>query len=112
LKLLLTNGATVGRRIAEQVRLPFGLMTEILRTLRAQLLLTISNQGTMGDFEYELTDDGRKRAHWHSERCTYCGAAQVAIDEYIASVEQQSLRKLKVRFPDVCRALSDLMLPP
>src|SRR4051812_8550737 len=50
LKLLLTSGATVGRRIAEQVRLPFGLMSELLRTLRTQLLLAISKEATMGDF--------------------------------------------------------------
>ncbi|HMC11011.1 MAG TPA: AAA family ATPase [Pirellulaceae bacterium] len=112
LKLLLTSGPTVGRKIAEQVRLPFGLMAEQLRSLRAQLLLTISNEGAMGDFEYDLTDDGRKRAHWHAERCTYCGAAPVPLDAYIASVEAQSLRKLKVRLPDICRALADLMLAP
>src|SRR5207245_139855 len=70
LKLLLTSGPTVGRKIAEQVRLPFGLMNDLLRSLRAQLLLTITNQGAMGDFEYDLTDDGRKRANWHAERCT------------------------------------------
>ncbi len=112
LKLLLTSGPTVGRKIAEQIRLPFGLMGDQLRSLRAQLLLTISKQGEMGDFEYDLTDDGRQRAHWHAERCTYCGAAPVPLDAYIASVEQQSLRKLKIRLPDICRALADLMLAP
>ena len=34
----------------------------------------------MGDFEYDLTDDGRKRAHWHAEHCTYCGAAPVPLE--------------------------------
>lgn len=112
LKLLLMSGPTVGRRIAEQVRLPFGLMADLLRSLRAQLLLTISDEGRMGDFEYDLTEDGRKRAQWHSERCTYCGAAPVPLDAYITSVAAQSLRMLKVRLPNVCRALSDLMLAP
>jgi predicted ATPase with chaperone activity len=112
LKLLLTSGPTVGRKIAEQIRLPFGLMAEQLRSLRAQLLLTISNQGEMSDFEYDLTDDGRKRAHWHAEQCTYCGAAPVPLEYYVASVEQQSLRKLKIKLPDICRALADLMLAP
>src|SRR6478752_10076181 len=111
LKLLL-SGPTVGRKIAEQVRLPFGLMNELLRSLRGQLLLTISNQAAMGDFEYDLTEDGRKRAHWHAERCTYCGAAPVSLEEYITSVSKQSLRNIKVRLADICRALADLMLPP
>jgi len=112
LKLLLASGPTVGRKIAEQVRLPFGLVTDLLRSLRAQLLLTISNEGAMGDFEYDLTDDGRKRAHWHNERCTYCGAAPVPLDAYIASVGAQSLRKQQIRLPQVCRALSELMIAP
>ena len=51
LKLLLTSGPTAGRRIAEQIRLPFGLVADQLRALRSQLLLTISDQATMGDFE-------------------------------------------------------------
>src|SRR5689334_16751404 len=111
LKLLL-SGPTVGRKIAEQVRLPFGLMNELLRSLRTQLLLTISNQGAMGDFEYDLTDEGRKRATWHGERCTYCGAAPVPLNAYIMSVELQSIRKVQVRSNHVSRALADLVLPP
>jgi len=112
LKLLLTSGPTTGRKIAEQIRLPFGLMTELLRSLRAQLLLTVSDQAAMGDFEYDLTEDGRERARWHSERCTYCGSAPVPIQAYLASVEAQSIRKLKVRAPNVSRALADLTLAP
>ncbi len=110
LKLLLSSGPTVGRKIAEQVRLPFGLMNELLRSLRAQLLLTITNQGAMGDFEYDVTDDGRKRANWYAERCTYCGAAPVPLNAYITSVEAQSIRKVKVRATNVSRALADLVL--
>ena len=85
LKLLLTAGTGVGRRIAEQIRLPFGLVAEVLRNLKAQLLVNYKNQATMGDYEYELTEDGRKKARWHAERCTYCGAAPVPLREYIAS---------------------------
>jgi predicted ATPase with chaperone activity len=112
LKLLLTSGPSFGRKIAEQLRLPFGLMGELLRGLRSQLMLTLSKQGAMGDFEYDLTEDGRQRAHWHAERCTYCGAAPVPLDAYIHSTQAQSIRKEKVRLPDVCQALEDLMLPP
>jgi predicted ATPase with chaperone activity len=112
LKLILNNGPTQGRKISEQIRLPFGLVTDQLRSLRAQLLLTLSSDGAMGDFEYDLTEEGRKRAHRHAQRCTYCGAAPVPLETYLASVERQSHRKIKVRLPDICRALADLMLPP
>ena len=112
LKLLHTSGPTVGRRIAEQVRLPFGLVADQLRALKAQMLLNYSNQATMGDFEYELTDDGQKRAQWHAGRCTYCGAAPVQLESYIVSVRAQSIRKLRPKLPDLCAAFSDLLLSP
>jgi predicted ATPase with chaperone activity len=112
LKLLHTSGPTVGRRIAEQVRLPFGLVADQLRALKAQMLLNFSNQAAMGDFEYELTDDGQKRAQWHASRCTYCGAAPVQLESYIASVRAQSIRKVRPKLPDLCAAFSDLLLSP
>ena len=56
----------------------------------------------MGDFEYDLTDDGRKRAQWHVERCTYCGEAPVTLEAYIAAL-RESLGKEKVRITDLCR---------
>src|SRR5205085_12442568 len=88
------------------------LTNEQLRALRAQMLVALSNEGKMGDFEYDLTEEGRTRAQWHAERCTYCGAAPVPLENYVESVARQSLRKVKVRLPDICRALADLMLPP
>src|SRR5688572_10417384 len=91
LKLLLNNGSTFGRRIADQIRLPFGIVAEQLRILKAQYIIRLSNEGAIGDFEYELTDEGERKAHWHAERCTFCGAAPVPVDTYIASVEQQSI---------------------
>jgi predicted ATPase with chaperone activity len=112
LKLLLTSGPTVGRRIADQIRLPFGLMAEVLRGLKADLLVNYRNQAAMGDFEYELSEDGRKKAHWHIERCTYCGSAPVPLDEYIASVHRQSVRKARPKLPDLAAAFADLSLAP
>jgi predicted ATPase with chaperone activity len=112
LKLLLASGPTVGRRIAEQLRLPFGLVADQLRSFKAQMLLNYSNQATMGDFEYALTDEGQQRAQWHAGRCTYCGAAPVPLADYIASVERQSIRKLRPKLPDLCAAFSDLLLSP
>ena len=112
LKLLLNNGSTFGRKVAEQIRLPFGIVAEQLRILKAQYIIRLSNDGAVGDFEYELTEEGERKAHWHAERCTFCGAAPVPMDAYIASVERQSIRKLKPRLPDVCNAFADLMLAP
>ncbi len=112
LKLLLTSGATVGRRIAEQIRLPFGLVSDVLRGLKGQFLVNYKGQAAMGDFEYELTDDGQRKAQREVARCTYCGAAPVPLDEYIASVARQSVRKARPKLAQVAAALAELTLPP
>ena len=77
LKQLLIGGTATGRKIAEQIKLPFGIMQDLLRGLKQQLLVTYKAQASLGDFEHELTEEGEKRARWYVDRCTYCGAAPV-----------------------------------
>ena len=110
LKQLVNSGSAMGRRIAEQVKLPFGLLSEVLRGLKSQLLLNYKSQGTMGDFVYELTDEGEQKARWYASRCTYCGSAPVPLREYVAAVEKQSIKKARPKLPDLCAALADLSL--
>src|SRR5688572_24496347 len=62
LKHLLTHGPTAGRKIAEQLKLPFGILQDSLRQAKAQMLVNYRGQGAMGDFEYDLSDEGDKRA--------------------------------------------------
>jgi predicted ATPase with chaperone activity len=112
LKLLSTSGPTIGRRISEQIRLPFGLVAETIRGLKSQMLVSYKSQATMGDFEYELTEDGHRKARREIERCTYCGAAPVRLDDYVASVERQSVRLARPKLPAVAAALSGLSLSP
>jgi predicted ATPase with chaperone activity len=112
LKQLLTAGASVGRRVADQIKLPFGILQEALRSLKSQMLLNYKGQATVGDFEYELSDEGEKRARFYLDRCTYCGSAPVPLKDYINSIEQQSVRKSKPKLPDLCAAFADLSMPP
>src|SRR6476619_562869 len=90
LKQLLIGGNATGRKIADQIRLPFGITQDLLRGLKQQLLVRYKAQASMGDFEHELTEEGEKRARWYVDRCTYCGSAPVPLREYIRSIERQS----------------------
>lgn len=112
LKQLLIGGQATGRKIAEQIKLPFGISQELLRGLKQQMLVNYKSQAAMGDFEHELTTDGEAKARWYVERCTYCGAAPVPLREYIATVEKQSVRKWRPKLADLCTAFSDLTLSP
>ena len=111
LKQLLISGVTTGRKIAEQIRLPFGIMQELLRGLKQQLLVNYKGQASMGDFENELTLEGEKRARWYVDRCTYCGSAPVPLRDYVESIHLQSVKKVRPKLRDLCTAFEDLSLP-
>ena len=112
IKYLLHFGAASGRKISEQVKLPFRLIHQILQSLKSQLLLGYRGAAEMSDYEYELSQTGFDRARRCSEQCTYCGAAPVALADYVTGIEQQSIRKQRPRLSDLCAAFADLLLPP
>jgi hypothetical protein len=111
LKQLLIGGSGTGRKIAEQIKLPFGIVQELLRGLKQQLLVSYKAQASMGDFDHELTVEGEKRARWHVDRCTYCGSAPVPLREYIRSIKRQSVKRVRPKMSDLASAFSDLSLP-
>src|SRR5690606_10894669 len=55
LKLLLARGTVCGRDIADQIRLPFKLIDELLRQMKADQLVVYSGAAPMNDYEYRLT---------------------------------------------------------
>ncbi len=91
LKALLSRGDVVGRDIADQIKLPFLLVEEVLRQLKHDQLVVYRGSAAMNDYVYQLTDLGRERARRHAAQCTYFGSAPVALADYIESVKAQSL---------------------
>lgn len=112
LKTVLSLASASGRRIAEQVRLPFKLLESFLQSLKRQMFLSHKAAAVIGDYEYVLTEVGMERARRFSERCTYFGAAPVPLDDYVRSIPEQSVRAERPRMQDLCRAFSDLTLAP
>jgi hypothetical protein len=64
----------------------------------------------MNDYQYVLSDLGRERAQRYMQRCTYFGAAPVALSDYVASVAAQSLTHLKPTEEALHRAFDGLLL--
>jgi len=110
LKFLLARGDVSGRDIAEQIRLPFVLVDELLRTLKNEQLVVHKGAALMNDYQYQLTDMGRERARRYSAHCTYFGSAPVSLSDYIASVHAQSLTKQHPTPEDLHRAFDDMVL--
>jgi predicted ATPase with chaperone activity len=107
-KYLLLIGSASGRQIAENVCLPFGLLDPLFQSLRQRQLIVNNASAQLGDFSYMLTDQGRQRARSASEQCTYIGAAPVPLDDYLVSVEAQTIRAEAPKRRDLQKAFADI----
>ncbi len=112
LKLLLSRGDTIGRQIADHIRLPFRPLEERLREMKSDQLVIHKGSAPMNDYLYQLTDFGRERARRLAESCTYFGAAPVSHKDYVAAVALQSLTKQHPTVVDLKNAFSDLLINP
>lgn len=112
MKFLLARGDVSGRDIAEQVKLPFVLVDQLLRTMKNEQLVCHRGSAPMNDYQYQLTDMGRERARRYAQHCTYFGSAPVALKDYIASVHAQSLTTQHPTSEDLEWAFHDLVLGP
>lgn len=110
LKYLLARGDMTGREIAEQIRIPFVLLDQLMRQLKLDQLLIYRGSAPMNDYIYQLTDLGRERAKRYLDHCTYYGAAPVALSEYISAIEAQSLTRQHPTEEDLGNAFSDIIV--
>jgi len=110
LKYLLARGDASGRDIADQVKLPFVLVDELLRRMKNEQLVVHRGSAPMNDYQYQLTDLGRERARRLAIHCSYFGSAPVALPDYVASVKAQSLMEQHPTPEDLRRAFGDLVL--
>ena len=110
LKYLLSRGDSTGREIAEQVKLPFVLVDQLLRQMKLDQLLVHRGSAPMNDYVYQITELGRERARRLNQHCTYFGAAPVSLADYVASVKAQSLTNQHPTAKDLESAFGDLLL--
>jgi len=110
LKYLLNVGTASGRDISDQLKLPFPLISELLRGMKADQLVGYKSSDAINDYMHQLTPLGVERTRRYSEVCTYFGAAPVALSDYVAAVPQQSLRRQQPTSEHLRRALADLVI--
>ena len=110
LKFLLNLGTASGRRIAEELGLPFGPFPEFLRQLKNQQIVNYASTTTASDYIYTLTDQGRPRARTYVEECTYVGTAPVPFEDYLESVSAQTIATEHPKEEDLRRAFADLLI--
>jgi predicted ATPase with chaperone activity len=110
LKFLLNIGVASGRRIADELGLPFGPFPEFLRQLKNNQIVAYTNSATANDYLYSLTDAGRARAKIYLEECSYVGTAPVPFEDYVKSVAAQTITAEQPKEADLRRAFSDLLI--
>lgn len=112
LKYVALIGSASGRQIADNICLPLPLLEPIYQSLRQRQLFVHTGSAQLGDYVYTLTDQGRQRAKAAMEQCSYIGAAPVPLDEYIVSVDAQSVRAEAPRRAQLQKAFADISVEP
>lgn len=110
LKYLLAIGDASGAEISEHIALPFALVDPFLRQLKLDQLVVHKGSAQMNDYQYVLTEFGMERARRYSNHCAYNGTAPVALEDYIASVEAQTLADQNPTLADLHKAFEGLLL--
>lgn len=110
LKFLLNVGSASGRRIAEQLALPFALVQDQLFRLKGDRLIVMRAGAPLSDYVYEATDLGLERGRRYFDQCNYFGAAPVPYCDYVASVQTQSIHHQKPTMAELETAFGDMML--
>lgn len=90
-KQLAQCGRATGRGLANEVCLPFGIVSRLMDTLRSRKLVAHVSGAQLNDFVYSLTELGMAQAQDMQRETTYVGPAPVQLSEYSMSVDAQSI---------------------
>jgi len=110
LKYLLNVGTATGLQIADAICLPFAVIDEHLRRLKAEQTVFYKSGATLHDYVYELSELGHERALRCLQKCSYCGPAPVSLADYAAGVRAQSIDNSEVSLERVRHAFDELLL--
>ncbi len=109
-KLLLTVGTASGRNIAERICLPFGILDALLQSLRNRQIICHTGSAALNDYQFSLTDSGHDRAQAYMQSCAYVGPAPVPLEDYLMSVEAQTIRAESPQRDALEKAFADISI--
>ncbi len=111
-RFLQNSGEAEGRKIAEQVKLPFRMVEPLLTRLKMEQNVAYKSSTATNDYVYILTETGRAIARNHLADCSYYGACPVPLQHYIASVKYQTIEGQYPKKKDLLKAFHDLLINP
>ena len=110
LKFMFQVGRAPSRQIANQVKLPYKVIEPVLKQLRTDKHIDLAGTTNTGDAEYAVTEAGQERGKRYHEECTYFGSCPVSLEDYINSVNNQSIAGQVVTSDDLKRAFDGLII--
>lgn len=111
-RFLQTVGEAEGRRISEQVKLPFRMIEPLLNRLKMEQNVAYKSATATNDYIYVLTESGRVIARSYQLDSTYYGACPVPLRQYVASVKKQTIEGQHPKKKDLMKAFHDLLINP
>jgi len=111
-QVLMAAGTQSGRKLAEQVGLPFAIVDAQLANLRARQTVAHARSAPLNDYYYALTENGQKRALQHQQVFKYTGVAPVPLSDYLLSVEAQANQYNPIQRDQLVEALRDISYEP
>ncbi len=111
-RYLLNVGECPGRQIADQVKLPFRMIEPILTRLKMEQNVAYKSATATNDYVYILSESGRAIARNHASDCTYYGACPVRLQDYIVSVNKQTIEGQYPKKRNLQEAFRDLLINP
>lgn len=114
LKQLYLHGTISGDEIACNLRLPFSIVDEGLRTLKDQRCIEVHSGELVGrvSYRYTLTDLGRNRAREAFDQCRYAGPAPVSLESYVEQCRKQTVVGMACRPDTLQRAFENFIFRP
>jgi hypothetical protein len=112
LRIIYNKGRLSGLNLADEMKLPYGIVDVLLKDLRGQELIDIAGQRGYGDmnFEYILTPRGNQAASDALLKTMYSGPVPVTLEEWIASVKAQTVKDVVVTRKNIRDAFQGLVM--
>jgi predicted ATPase with chaperone activity len=114
LKTLYSRGTLTGTGLVGLIRLPFGLLDDLLLDLQRRRLMEVrgSDGHSRRGYNFDLTTEGRTRAREALDTSGYVGPAPVPGDVYRNWIRKQSLRAERISPEQIKRGFQHLVLEP
>jgi hypothetical protein len=111
-KTLYVKGATTGKQLAHDLRLPFPLLDDLYQDLQQRQLVEVrrATGHGRGSYLYDLTGQGRERAREAMTANQYVGPAPVPLETYRLWVEIQTIRKVHITVDRIQAGFGHLVL--